>query len=97
MSAAPASDDAGRDPVAAPSLLGAAKGRTAPIFGSAVDLAMAEELAFLLSGGGEVVPRLRGEDEMMALECETLTRLVGRPGALDRMRHMLATGKPLAN
>lgn len=64
---------------------------------SAADLAMAEELAFLLSGGGEAVPRPRGEDEMMALECETLMRLVGRPGALDRMRHMLATGKPLAN
>jgi 3-hydroxyacyl-CoA dehydrogenase len=64
---------------------------------SAVDLAMAEEFAFLLSGGGEVVPRLRSEDEMMALECETLMRLVDRPGALDRMRHMLATGKPLAN
>lgn len=64
---------------------------------TATDLALAEALAHVLSGGAEATPRPLSEREMMRLERETLLELVQRPATRERMQHMLATGKPLRN
>jgi 3-hydroxyacyl-CoA dehydrogenase len=61
------------------------------------DLALAETLAGVLSGGGEAIPRPKSEEEMMTLEREALMQLAGRATTRQRMEHMLATGKPLRN
>lgn len=60
------------------------------------DVAMAEILAWVLTGGAETRPQAT-EEELMRLEREALTRLVRTPATLARIDHMLKTGKPLRN
>ena len=55
-------------------------------------------LANVLTGGPSADPlKPLAEDEVTALEREAFIDLLVTPATLDRVRHMLATGKPLRN
>ena len=54
-------------------------------------------LAEVISGGETDVTESVSENDLLALERKALTSLVRRPATLDRMAHMLETGKPLRN
>ncbi|MGB6055657.1 MAG: enoyl-CoA hydratase/isomerase family protein, partial [Burkholderiaceae bacterium] len=60
------------------------------------DWAVIAELAGIFGGDGSA-PRAFGEAELTRLEREAFLRLAQRPATLERMKHMLATGKPLRN
>ncbi len=60
------------------------------------DLAVAEALAFALSGGDTTAAYL-DEAGMMRLEREQCVRLAKLPATEARIVHMLQTGKPLRN
>jgi 3-hydroxyacyl-CoA dehydrogenase len=64
---------------------------------SANDLAVAEALATILSGGATDPLRPMTEREVMALEREAVVNLAHRPATRARIEHMLATNKPLNN
>jgi 3-hydroxyacyl-CoA dehydrogenase len=61
------------------------------------DVVVASELAEILSGGDTDVTETMGEDEILALERTAIGRLGRDTATLDRMQHMLETGKPLRN
>ena len=62
------------------------------------DVSMAEALARILTGGGKGVPAGNvPEARLLELEREVFIELCGRPQTHERIRHMLATGKPLRN
>ncbi len=60
------------------------------------DLLVAREIATVLSGGGGA-PREVSETELMEFEREGFLRLLGTAPTLERIEHMLETGKPLRN
>jgi 3-hydroxyacyl-CoA dehydrogenase len=64
---------------------------------SANDLAIAEALATVLSGGATDPLKPMTERDVMTLEREAVISLAKRPAAQERIEHMLATGKPLRN
>ncbi|AMW34988.1 3-hydroxyacyl-CoA dehydrogenase [Haematospirillum jordaniae] len=55
------------------------------------------ELANILSGGETDHTETLTEDNILALERSSFMRLVRQKGTLDRVEHMLLTGKPLRN
>jgi len=60
------------------------------------DAVVAREIAWVLCGG-DGPPREMGELELMDLEREAFLRLLGMERTLERIEHMLETGKPLRN
>lgn len=64
---------------------------------TAYDAAVSRELAFVLTGGDADITRPLREDDLLALEREAFLCLVRQPGTLQRLEHMLKTGKPLRN
>ena len=62
------------------------------------DLAIADALAGILTGGpdGDLMRPL-SEEEMMRLEREALLELGKSTATMDRIEHMMKTGKPLRN
>jgi 3-hydroxyacyl-CoA dehydrogenase len=62
---------------------------------SANDLAVAEALATILSGGATDALQPMTEREVLSLEREAVLSLAHRPATRERIEHMLATGKPL--
>jgi 3-hydroxyacyl-CoA dehydrogenase len=62
------------------------------------DVVVCDALADVLSGGeaGDVMAPLTEED-MLALELKNFVGLMKNQGTLDRIQHMLKTGKPLRN
>ncbi len=64
---------------------------------SANDLAVAEALATVLTGGATDPLAPMTERRVMALEREATLALAHRPATFERIEHMLATGKPLRN
>jgi len=64
---------------------------------TAYDAEVSRQLAFVLSGGDADITRPLGEDGLLALEREAFLRLVRQAGTLQRLEHMLKTGKPLRN
>jgi 3-hydroxyacyl-CoA dehydrogenase len=61
------------------------------------DVIVSGQLAHVLSGGeGDFTAPLT-EDGILALELEAFLALVKQPGTLERLDHMLKTGKPLRN
>ena len=59
---------------------------------------MAAALARILTGGGPGAPAGRvPEARLLELEREVFIELCGRPQTQARIKHMLATGKPLRN
>jgi 3-hydroxyacyl-CoA dehydrogenase len=62
------------------------------------DVAVATELAQILSGGGEFTsPQRVSEQYILDLERESFLRLCGQRKTQERMQHMLKKGKPLRN
>lgn len=65
---------------------------------TAHDRVVGEALVTVLTGGPDADPvRPVGEDAVTALERAAFIALLGEPATLERIRHMLATGKPLRN
>ena len=62
------------------------------------DVVVVGELAKVLTGGDDADVMVEiGEDEILALERAAIATLAKDVASLDRMEHMLATGKPLRN
>ncbi|MEK9874998.1 MAG: 3-hydroxyacyl-CoA dehydrogenase family protein, partial [Pelagibacteraceae bacterium] len=60
-------------------------------------LKVAQELAFVLSGGDTSIDKEITEDQLFKLELDAFMRLIDTKNTQDRIKHTLATGKPLIN
>ena len=58
---------------------------------------VAKELAHVLSGGDTTIEKTLSEDDLFKLELDAFMRLIETPKTQDRIKHTLATGKPLVN
>ncbi len=58
---------------------------------------VAKELAHVLSGGDTTVDKTLSEDDLFKLELDAFMRLIETKETQDRIKHTLATGKPLIN
>ena len=58
---------------------------------------VAKELAHVLSGGDTTIDKTLSEDDLFKLELEAFMRLIETQKTQDRIKHTLATGKPLIN
>ena len=56
-----------------------------------------KELANVLSGGETTLDKTISEDEFFKLELNAFMKLIETKETQDRIRHTLATGKPLVN
>ncbi|MNP84284.1 putative 3-hydroxyacyl-CoA dehydrogenase [compost metagenome] len=61
------------------------------------DLLIAKKLAHVLAGGNVPAGTLVTEQYLLDLEREAFLSLCGETKTLQRMKHMLTTGKPLRN
>lgn len=61
------------------------------------DVVVATALAEILTGGSTDITATLEEDDILSMEKEAITNLGRHPDTLDRMQHMLETGKPLRN
>lgn len=65
---------------------------------TAHDRAIGLALAGVLTGGPSADPlKPLIEDQVIALERQAFIELIATPATIDRVKHMLATGKPLRN
>ena len=60
-------------------------------------LKVAQELAHVLSGGDTTIDKTLTEDDLYKLELDAFMRLIETKETQDRIKHTLATGKPLVN
>ncbi|WP_435090728.1 3-hydroxyacyl-CoA dehydrogenase NAD-binding domain-containing protein [Candidatus Pelagibacter bacterium nBUS_30] len=60
-------------------------------------LKVAQELAYVLSGGDTSIDKTLTEDDLYKLELDAFMRLIETKETQDRIKHTLATGKPLVN
>jgi len=60
-------------------------------------LVVAKELAHVLSGGDTTIDKTLSEDDLFKLELDAFMRLIETNGTQERIKHTLATGKPLIN
>jgi 3-hydroxyacyl-CoA dehydrogenase len=58
---------------------------------------VAKELAHVLSGGDTTIDKTLSEDDLYKLEIDAFMKLIETKETQDRIRHTLATGKPLIN
>jgi len=58
---------------------------------------VAKELAHVLSGGDTTIDKTLSEDNLFKLELDAFMRLIETQKTQDRIKHTLATGKPLVN
>ena len=56
-----------------------------------------KELANVLSGGDTSINKKLSEDDLYKLELEAFMRLIETQKTQERIKHTLATGKPLVN
>ena len=56
-----------------------------------------KELANVLSGGETTIDKTLTEDDLFKLELDSFMRLIENKKTQDRIKHTLATGKPLVN
>lgn len=61
------------------------------------DLEIAKTVAHVLSGGDRPSVHKAAEQHILDLEREAFLKLCGEPKTIERMQHMLMTGKPLRN
>ena len=61
------------------------------------DVVVSAAVAGVLTGGDTDITTIMTEDDVLALERRHFLALVHHPGTLDRIEHMLETGKPLRN
>ncbi len=64
---------------------------------SEYDQKIADKLAYVISGGDLSGPSQVSEDYLIELEREAFLSLLGQRQTLERIQHMLKTGKPLRN
>ena len=60
-------------------------------------LEVGKELANILSGGNTTIDKTLSEDDLYKLELDSFMRLIETKKTQDRIKHTLATGKPLIN
>jgi 3-hydroxyacyl-CoA dehydrogenase len=60
-------------------------------------LKVAQELAHVLSGGDTTIDKTLSEDDLFKLELDAFMRLIETKETQDRIKHTLATSKPLVN
>jgi 3-hydroxyacyl-CoA dehydrogenase len=58
---------------------------------------VAKELAHVLSGGDTTIDKTLSEDDLFKLELDAFMKLIETQKTQDRIKHTLATGKPLVN
>ncbi len=58
---------------------------------------VANELAHVLSGGDTTIDKTLSEDDLFKLELDAFMKLMETQKTQDRIKHTLATGKPLIN
>ena len=58
---------------------------------------VAKELAYVLSGGDTSIDKQLSEDDLFKLELDAFMKLIETPKTKERIKHTLATGKPLVN
>ena len=56
-----------------------------------------KELAHVLSGGDTIIDKILSEEDMFKLELDSFMRLIKTKKTQERIKHTLATGKPLIN
>jgi 3-hydroxyacyl-CoA dehydrogenase len=56
-----------------------------------------KELAYVLSGGDTSIDKTLSEEDLFNLELNAFMRLIETKETQDRIKHTLATGKPLVN
>ncbi|MDH5723357.1 MAG: 3-hydroxyacyl-CoA dehydrogenase NAD-binding domain-containing protein [Alphaproteobacteria bacterium] len=61
------------------------------------DGVVSDHLAVVLSGGDKDYMDTLSEDDLIKLELSEFMKLVAKEGTLERIEHMLETGKPLRN
>jgi 3-hydroxyacyl-CoA dehydrogenase len=61
------------------------------------DRHIARKLAYVLAGGPLSAPQWVGEQYILDLEGEVCLSLLGEEKTVERIKHMLRTGKPLRN
>lgn len=61
------------------------------------DFVLAEKLAYILSGGRLTGTPQVSEQYLLDLEREAFLSLLGQQKTINRIQHMLKTGKPLRN
>ena len=54
-------------------------------------------MANVLSGGDTTIDKTLTEDDLFKLELDAFMRLIETKKTQDRIKHTLATGKPLVN
>ncbi|MBQ0725302.1 MAG: 3-hydroxyacyl-CoA dehydrogenase [Cycloclasticus sp.] len=64
---------------------------------TAYDGIIADQLAIVLSGGETDMAELHNEQDILALERAAFIHLLKQEPTLDRLQHMLESGKPLRN
>jgi 3-hydroxyacyl-CoA dehydrogenase len=60
-------------------------------------LLVAQELSHVLSGGDTTIDKTLSEDDLYKLELDAFMKLIETEKTQDRIKHTLATGKPLVN
>ena len=60
-------------------------------------LLVAQELGYVLSGGDTTIDKTLSEDDLYKLELNAFMRLIETKETQDRIKHTLATCKPLVN
>jgi 3-hydroxyacyl-CoA dehydrogenase len=60
-------------------------------------LLVAQELAYVLSGGDTTIDKTLSEDDLYKLELDSFMKLIETKQTQERIKHTLATGKPLIN
>lgn len=64
---------------------------------SPYDEEISKKLAFVLTGGAADITDRQTEDQLYKLELDAFMMLIKNPKTLERIEHMLETGKPLRN
>ena len=64
---------------------------------SLYDEEISKKLAFVLTGGAADITDKQTEDQLYKLELDAFMMLIKNPKTLERIEHMLETGKPLRN
>jgi len=60
-------------------------------------LLVAQELAHVISGGDTTIDKTLSEDDLYKLELDAFMKLIETKQTQERIKHTLATGKPLVN
>ena len=61
------------------------------------DVVVTKELSYILCGGDTDPTETVSDDRLLEMEREGIIRLMKTEGTMDRVEHMLTTGKPLRN